>query len=410
MDVIICNNLEYEKNILQFFYFLGFLGDKISGMYFACMIYHIKNLIHMITLPGYLKLAVVLFITFMVIAFLYVASAFLIPLVFAILLSFLLLPVSRFLTRKGLHHGISIVLSILLALVVIGGIAFFFYTQIQSFAEDGPMLKEKFNEKVADIQQYISQNFSVSKREQKQFVEEQTETLKESGGDYLSTFFSFTGTMLAAISLIPIYIFFFTYYKKKIKIFICKLIPESQNKYIIGVIGTTAKVSQKYIQGLLIDIGILAVLNYIGFQLLGIEHAILLALMAAILNLVPYIGVFIGSIFPFAMALLTKDESWVAFAAVGVCVVVQFLDNNFITPKVVGSSVSINPLATLLAIIVGGFIWGVMGMMLFIPLLGMAKVVLDSFPESQPYGYLIGEEEEYKPKMNLPAFLKRRFS
>ena len=160
----------------------------------------------MITLPGYLKLAVVLLITFMVIAFLYVASAFLIPLVFAILLSFLLLPVSRFLNRKGVHHGIAIVLSILLAFVVIGSIAFFFYTQIQSFADDGPMLKEKFNEKITDVQQYISQKFSISKREQKQFVDEQTESLKDSGGNYLSTFFSFTGTMLAAISLIPIYI------------------------------------------------------------------------------------------------------------------------------------------------------------------------------------------------------------
>ena len=196
----------------------------------------------------------------------------------------------------------------------------------------------------------------------------------------------------------------------ELKSILQKLVPESQNKHVIGVIGTTAKVSQKYIQGLLIDIGILAVLNYIGFQLLGIEHAILLALMAAILNLVPYIGVFIGSVFPFAMAILTKDESWVAFAAVGVCVVVQFLDNNFITPKVVGSSVSINPLATLLAIIVGGFVWGVMGMMLFIPLLGMAKVVMDSFPASQPFGYLIGEEEEYKPKIKLPEFLKRKVS
>jgi predicted PurR-regulated permease PerM len=113
----------------------------------------------------------------------------------------------------------------------------------------------------------------------------------------------------------------------------------------------------------------------------------------------------IGSIFPFLFAILTEDSSSVAIGVIVVCVVVQFLDNNFITPKIVGSSVSINPLSTLIAIILGGMLWGIAGMMLFIPLLGMLKVILDSFESSRPYGFLIGEEDDLRP---LAKFSRRK--
>jgi len=197
-----------------------------------------------------------------------------------------------------------------------------------------------------------------------------------------------------------------TLYKDKVKTFICKITPAEENNHVLEVARKTAKVSQKYIQGLLIDIAILAVLNSVGFLILGIDYAILLGIIVAILNLVPYIGVLIGSLIPFFIALLTKDSSAAAFGAIGVCIVVQFLDNNFLTPKIVGSSVSINPLATLLAIIIGGMLWGIAGMMLFIPVLGMAKVILDGFTSTQPFGYLIGEEEKMKSTVNLD-FLKK---
>jgi predicted PurR-regulated permease PerM len=131
---------------------------------------------------------------------------------------------------------------------------------------------------------------------------------------------------------------------------------------------------------------------------LGINHAILLGVIAGFLNIIPYIGVLIGSLFPIVMALLTKDSIWIAVGALGVCVVVQFLDNNFITPNVVGSSVSINPLATLIVLVIGGMLWGVAGMMLFIPYLGMLKVVLDNVDGLKPFGYLIGEEAKLKQK------------
>ena len=351
--------------------------------------------------PTYVKTASYLIIFFLTVTILILGKQFLIPLVLAILLSFLLLPVSSFFERRGVHRGIAIVLSLIVALIILGGFLYFIYFQIMMFADDGPLLKEKLTEKITELQKYISSHYKVSKWEQNKWLKEQTDGMVDSGGKYLSSIFSVTGSILAAFALIPIYIFFMTLYRDKIKLFMCKITPNEKDSHILEVARKTASVSQKYIRGLLIDIALLSVLNSIGFLLLGIDYAILLGILAAILNLVPYIGVLVGSIFPFMIALLTKDSTSAAFGAIGVCVVVQFLDNNFLTPKIVGSSVSINPLATLIAIIVGGLIWGIVGMMLFIPLLGMMKVILDSFPKSQPFGYLIGEESEMKSMMSF---------
>jgi AI-2 transport protein TqsA len=348
------------------------------------------------THPLYNPTASALIIVTLTLAILVTARAFLIPIAMAMLLSFLLLPVSRFLENKGMKRVLAILISLLLLLLVIGTIVYFLYQQVANFVEDGPLLKEKLNERLTELQKFVYRNYKVTRGEQNKWLHDQTDAMLQSSGQYLSDIFRFTGNLLAALSLIPIYIFFMTLYRDKIKVFLCKVTPTVQNDYVLAVAHKTAKVSQKYMQGLLIDIGVLAVLNSIGFLILGIPYAILIGVLVAILNLVPYIGVIVGSIIPFLLALLIQDSSTAAFGSIGVCVLVQVLDNNFLTPKIVGSSVSINPLATLISIIAGGLLWGVAGMMLFIPLLGMAKVILDSFPLTQPFGYLIGEEAKMK--------------
>jgi predicted PurR-regulated permease PerM len=170
---------------------------------------------------------------------------------------------------------------------------------------------------------------------------------------------------------------------------------DEQHERILEIIRKIASVCQNYIKGIMLDVLILAVLNAIGFALLGLQHPILFGVLAAVLNIIPYVGVLVGSILPVALALLTHDNSWVAAGALGVCITVQFLDNNFITPYVVGSSVSINPLTATIALIIFASIWGLMGMVLCLPLTGMLKVVCDNVEPLKPYGYLLGEEIDY---------------
>lgn len=339
-----------------------------------------------------LKPTIALIFILSIITLLYIARSFLIPVSVAALLAFLLFPMSRKLESWRVPRGLAIIISILFAMLIIGGLLFFFIQQAQSFAKDLPELKEQITLKLERMQSFIERKTHISEERQIEVAKENMKSTLQTGGAYLMTFLSGTGTFFAMTALIPIYIFFMTYYRDKFENFILRITNPERHAHLREVIARIAKVTQLYLRGLLIDIAILSVLNSTGLLLLGIPHAILLGVLASVLNIIPYIGVLIGSLFPVMMALITKDSIWYAAGAAGVCVFVQFIDNNFITPKVVGSSVSLNPLSTLMVLIMGGLIWGVAGMMLFIPFMGMTKVVFDNFPSLQPYGYLIGDE------------------
>ncbi len=357
-------------------------------------------------LPVYIKSTIYLLLILVIIIFLSIGSTFFIPFCIALLLTFLLYPVSAKLEKSGLWRAPAIVLSILLAIIVFGGVIFFISNQIISFTKDAPALKQSIFEKLNGIQAYVSSEFHIDEQRQIAWMKQRMQGIMESAGAILSGVFTLTGTIIAGTGIIPIYIFFLTYYRDKFENFIFKISKEEHHTHILNIVERTSKVSAKYILGLLIDIAILSVLNSTGFLLLGLKHAVLFGIIASILNIIPYIGVLIGSIFPVLIALLTKDSLWYAAGAAGVCIFVQLLDNNFITPKVVGSSVSINPLATLIALIIGGLIWGVAGMMLFIPFLGMLKVIFDNIQSLQPYGYLIGEEIKMKGAVKFTRLKK----
>ncbi len=352
----------------------------------------------LLQLPRYVKIFFVLSIAIMLFYSLSVAREILIPIAIAIFFSGLLFPISNWLETKKVPKWLAILISILLATVAMAGLVYFFIYQILSFREDLPKLAESLQTKLNDLQAFIAQKTQFSEREQMRWADKKIEDFCNEASTYMMNIFSATGSILGDLALIPIYVFFITYYSDRFRHFISMLLNQIYQEKVFYIVTKVSRVSQLYIKGILIDILILSVLNSIGFILLGIEHAILFGTLAAFLNIVPYIGVLVGSIFPLIIALLTKDSIWYAAGVMGVCTFVQFLDNNFITPKVVGSSVSINPLAATIALIIGASVWGIAGMILFIPITGMIKVFCDNVSQLQPYGYILGENEIDKPQ------------
>ena len=170
-------------------------------------------------------------------------------------------------------------------------------------------------------------------------------------------------------------------------------------------VGTTVlkieKVVRSYILGLFTVILIIAVLNTVGLMLLGIQHAMFFGALAAVLTIIPYIGIFIGSLLPIVFALVTKDSLWYPLGVALIFWAVQFLEGNFITPNIIGGRVSINPFAAILALFFGGMIWGAIGMILSIPVLAILKVIFDTIEPLRPYGFLLGnppDEYTLEPK------------
>jgi predicted PurR-regulated permease PerM len=317
------------------------------------------------------------------------------PLTFSTIFAFIVLPLSNSLEKRRFPRWLSALVSVVLIAILVGFLVAILSYQIAQFADDMPMLKGKLNEKIFDLQQYIRKQWGYTVTEQNKWIDKQKDANDDQAGSFLMFFFSATTGFIANLTLIPIIIFFMLLYRHRFKTFFSLL----DNQYQLRTLHITKEiglVSQLYLKGLFLDVAILAVLNSIGFLFLGVEHAILFGLIAAILNIIPYIGVIIGGLFPMLMVFVTQDNSWIVLGVFGVTVIVQFLDNNFIYPKVVGSSVSINPLMSIIALIVGNLIWGTSGMILALPIVGMLKVIMDNIEHLRPLGYLMGEEDELK--------------
>ena len=351
--------------------------------------------------PLYFRVTIQLLLAGLIIAFMILAKNILIPLTIAIVFTFLLLPVSSKLEQWRFPKALAIILSIVIALAFFFALLYFFYSQVVSFANDWPELQKSLNEKWASIQQFVSETFNVSHREQQVWLKGKIQENASSGGVLVLGIFSATTSFLASFALIPIYIFFLSFYKDKFKEFIRLVTEDGKEDHTLEVAKKVSRVSQKYLVGIFLDILILSVLNSTGFMILGLQHAILFGVLASILNIIPYIGVLIGSLLPIMMAFLTKDSMSYALGVLGICLFVQFLDNNFITPYVVGSSVSINPLTATIVLVASALIWGIPGMVLCMPLTGMAKVVCDNIESMKPFGYLLGEEVNYREQEHI---------
>ncbi len=346
--------------------------------------------------PFYVRGTYFLLFTGLVIAFLYIGKPVLVLVVAALLFAFLVLPLCRRLEGWQVPRGISSAIGVLTLMIIIIGLFSFLSWESMSFIDDFPTLQNAINTKIQSFTSYVESNYSISQKEQTLWFQEKAAEMLNSGASVLLRIFSATGSFLATFVLIPITMFFMLQYRDKFKKFV-ELMNPGSHVHSLEVARKISRVSQMYIRGIFIDVLILTVLNSLGFMLLGLKYAILLGLIAAVLNIIPYVGVLIGSLIPVAIALVTKDSLMYAVGAFAVCSAVQFLDNNFITPKVVGSSVNLNPLASILALLSGALIWGLVGMVLSIPLAGMFKVVCDNVEALRPVGYLMGEEREYKP-------------
>lgn len=348
--------------------------------------------------PLYFQATIKLLLAGLIIAFLILAQNILIPLTIAIFFTFLLMPVSRRFEQWHIPKALAILLSIILAFAIVAVLLYFFVDQILSFVNDWPVLQKAFDAKWETLQQFISETFHISRIEQKAWLTTKIKENASTGGVLILGLFSATTSFMASFALIPIYIFFLTLYQDKFKEFIRMVSRDDKNEHVLMVVKKVSQVSQKYLIGIFLDVVILSVLNSTGFLILGLPHAILFGVLISFLNIIPYIGILIGSALPILMAFLTKDAMGYTVAVAAVCIIVQFLDNNFITPYVVGSSVSINPLTATVVLIASSLIWGISGMVLCMPLTGMAKVVCDNVESLKPYGYLLGEEVNINQK------------
>ena len=353
-----------------------------------------------VRLPAVARLAFALLSLVLIIHGLYVLKEIITLLAFSLLIALLLLPLSQRLERWRMPRVGAIFVCLILLIAVLTGAVWLISMQLGNFASEFPRFEQKMTRILDRARVMAEEQFGIKRAQQLTELRKYSQTLLQNSGSYLSGLLSTTTNLLADLSLIPLFVFFILLYRDFFRQFIHKFFNDSRRSRINEVLRKIYTVVQDYLVGLIVVIGIVAALNTVGLIVLGIDYAPFFGILAAVLLLIPYIGILIGSLLPILYALVTKDSAMYAVGVAGVFGVVQVLEGNFITPYVVGSKVSVNPLAAIVAFFLGGQLWGISGLVLALPVTAILKVIFDHVEGLKAFGFLLGEPEETRPKEN----------
>jgi predicted PurR-regulated permease PerM len=352
--------------------------------------------------PFYAKASLVFIGLFAFVGMLYIAQTIILPIIYSIIIAIVLSPVVNFFVRKKMSRILAIALTLLLLIIITISLVTLLSYQIMQFSDSFPTLVEKFHQMFDQSIAWISESFNISTRKINLWVTNKNTELLNGSSAVIGQTIIRTGNILIVLILIPVYVFMILFYQPLLIEFIHKLFKSSNQLEVSEVLTATKKIIHSYLVGLLLEAGIIATLNSTALLILGIDYAILLGIIGAILNVIPYIGGVIAVALPMAIALATKSSSY-CLLVLASYILIQFIDNHYIIPKVVASKVKINALISIIVVLAGGALWGVPGMFLSIPLVAIIKVIFDHIDSLKPWGFLLGDT---MPKMTFIKSIK----
>lgn len=342
-------------------------------------------------LSGYLKVSILITGIAILIALLYVGRSIFVPIVFAGVLAIVLHPVVNFFVNRKINRVIAITITLTITFLIIVAFGALLLSQATRLSDALPVLGDKFTEMLNQGITWISDRFDINAKKIADWVSKTRSDLSENSTAAIGNTLISLGGLLVVLVLIPVYVFMLLFYHSILIEFIHRLFSSGQQSKVSQLVGETKKLIQQYLIGLIIEAGIMAVLNTAALLILGIEYAFLLGILGALLNVIRYIGGIVAVALPMIVALITKDSAWYPFYVLIAYSLIQLVDNNYIVPKVVASKVKLNALFSLMAIIVGAAIWGIPGMFLSIPLLAVIKLICDHVEPLKPWGFLLGD-------------------
>jgi predicted PurR-regulated permease PerM len=321
-----------------------------------------------------------------------VARNFLYPLFMAVLFAYLLYPVVKKLEAWGVPRVFANLVTIIAAMAVFIGFMVLLYHSLSGFLQDFPTLQEQANRNIDRLQHAIDRKFGSTNPDDDRWLRHQVNSAFELSGTYLTDWLMSLTSTLTSFGLMPVYIFLMLYYRNKFEHVIYRQLPSHRHSRAKQIIDNISNVTKKYMRGVVIVILILCFINTSGLLLIGVQYALMLGVLSAIMNFIPYFGTLIGGAIPLVYTLLVQGSPQKAFWVLLFFLLVQFTENNILTPNITGSQVNINPMFTILSIIVGGMIWGLPGMFVAVPFLGMFKVYCDNRGDMRAWSYLLGSE------------------
>jgi len=344
-----------------------------------------------IQFPFYAKAAIFFVGLIAFLTILYVAQGIIIPIVFSIIIAILLNPVVNFFVKLKINRIIAILIALVLSLSLIVAVGGLLISQSIQFSESWPLLVDRFTELLNQSITWISGYFNIEPHNIREWIAKTKGELINFSGAAIGQTLVAVGGWIVIVLIIPVYTFLILFYQPLILEFISRLFGKDNQSSVREITTQTKTVIQKYLTGLIIETVLVALMQITTLFALGIQYAILLGIIGALLNLIPYIGGLVAVALPMMIALATKSTAWYAVYVLIIYYIIQLIDNNYIVPKIVASKVKINALFSIIVVIAGNALWGIPGMFLSIPLLAIVKLIFDHVESLKPWGFLLGD-------------------
>ena len=352
--------------------------------------------------PLYIKFPLVLLALALLVFTLHIAADLIFPLLFAAIFAIMLHPVEQCLERRRVPRLAAIGLTVVLGIAALLALLYFIYLETSQLGTQLPMFKTKLLQAGSQVEQWLNARFGVTSQKLRGYFSEAGSQASSLLGGTLSA----VSGLLVVLTLLPVYIFLLFLYQQRLVTFLTQVFSSGRqsSQRVAEVLHESKAAIQSYMVGLLIEGSIVAVLNVTGLLLLGIPYALLLGVLGALLNFIPYVGGLTAIALPVLMAFVTKDSYTSALAVVAVYIVIQFIDNHYLIPRIVASKIKVNALVAIVGVLVGNAIAGVAGMFLALPIIAILKIVFDRIDSLKPWGLLLGDEE---PTVKRPLFKRR---
>ncbi len=321
---------------------------------------------------------------------LYLGRDLFIPLSFAALISFILYPICSWLEQKKIGRATAIFISLLLLFIVAIGVLLLLASQFSMFLKEWPNIQLKIQELSKEVTQTVGSYYSITETQQDRWVQEFTGRAANFLVGSVPSFLSASAYSAVLVLIVPVFAALILFHRSKLVEIVCHLFPKERKDDLRMILSLTIETYYNFIKGMAIVYLIVGTLNSIGLLIIGVPHAIFFGFIASVLTFIPYLGIMIGSLLPITMAWITFNSAWYPLAVILIFIIVQYLEANLIFPFAVSKKLNINTLATLVAIIAGGIIWGVAGMILFVPFVGIIKLISDRHPKMKVWSLMIG--------------------
>jgi predicted PurR-regulated permease PerM len=356
--------------------------------------------------PFYAKISLLLIGLYVFISMLHTAQDIILPIIYSIIIAISISPMVNYLINKNINRTVAITGVLSLTILIIVAVIALLSSQASLLSRAMPQMTLKFQSLFNDTLHFISTSFDIEEAKITDWINNGKDELINNSGSAIGSTLTTVGGFLSVVLLTPVYIFMLLLYQPHLMVFMHKLLGGESNVDLGLILTETKTIVQSYLVGLFLEFAIVAALNSLCLMILGIDYAILFGILGAALNVIPYVGGLITIFLFMLIAFITKSPIY-ALYVLGLYSVIQFVDNNYIVPKIIGSKVKLNALVCLVVVILGAALWGVPGMFLAIPLTAILKLIFDHIESLKIWGFLLGDTTPPLIKFNLIDISKR---